>query len=188
LLSLFAKPITIPPTVVAQWLRRGCPHQLYFIVMSDSGASMSNNSEHKLFEPLVLTINIAMGKNHSPEKIADTILQMLDRHRLTVYARPNQVSLLNGHGRVLIAVLEDPGITQRALSQYLGVSESNINNSIKILMKNNLITKTKVKNKNTYSFNYKDGLKHPDISRFLDTLMPFIKKFMDEDGDSTNSE
>ena len=142
---------------------------------------MSNNSEHKLFEPLVVTINIAMGKNHSPEVVADTILRLLDRHRLTVYSRANQVSLLNGHGRVLIAVLEDPGITQRALAQYIGVSESNINNSIKVLMKNNLITKTKVKNKNTYSFNYKEGLKHPDISRFLDTLMPFVKKFVDDE-------
>lgn len=145
---------------------------------------MSNNSEHKLFEPLVVTINVALGKNGSAEVIADRILQLLDRHRLTVYSRPNQVSLLNSHGRVLIAVLEDPGITQRALSQYLGVSESNINNSIKILMKNNLITKTKVKNKNTYNFNYAEGLKHPDISRFLDTLMPFVKKYVDDNLDS----
>jgi predicted transcriptional regulator len=152
--------------------------------ITKSGELMSNNSEHKLFEPLVVTINVALGKNGSAETIADKILQLLDRHRLTVYSRPNQVSLLNSHGRVLIAVLEDPGITQRALSQYIGVSESNINNSIKILMKNNLITKTKVKNKNTYSFNYKEGLNHPDISRFLDTLMPFVQKYVNDNSDS----
>jgi len=49
-----------------------------------------------------------------------------------------------------------------------------------LLLKNKLITKTKVRNRNTYSFNFKEGLNHPDISRFLDTLMPEVKKYVEE--------
>ena len=132
--------------------------------------------EHLLFEPLKVAIDTALERGQGGEQIADQILRLLDRHRLTVYARPDQIALLNHHGRTLIAILEDPGITQRALSQYLGVSESNVNMSVKQLLKNNLITKTKVKNKNRYSFNYEHGMHHPDISRLLDTLLPYIKE------------
>ncbi len=107
-------------------------------------------------------------------------MRLLDRKRVVTYAKPGQIQLLNSHGRVLIAILEDPGITQRALSQYLGVSESNINASVKLLLSNKLITKTKVKNRNTYSFNFEEGLKHPDISRFLDTLIPYIKQYAEK--------
>lgn len=151
--------------------------------MNETGKTKSNNCEHKLFEPLSTTISIALGKGKSAETIADEILRLLDRERLTVYASKNHIPLMNSHGRVLIAILEDPGITQRALSQYIGVSESNINNSVKLLLKNNLITKTKSKNKNTYYFNYKEGLQHPDISRMLDTMMPYVKKLTEEGTD-----
>ena len=131
--------------------------------------------QHELFEPLRATIEIALSTNKNGEQIADEILKLLDRKRVVSYARKGQISLLSSHGRVLIAILEDPGITQRALSQYLNVSESNINASVKLLMKDNLIIKTKIKNKNRYEFNYEHALMHPDISRFIDTLMPYIK-------------
>lgn len=140
---------------------------------------MSNSGEHELFQPLRTTIDVAMSQGKSGEQIADEILRLLDRKRLVTYSRAGQIQLLNSHGRVLIAILEDPGITQRALSQYLGVSESNINASVKLLLKNGLITKMKVKNRNAYSFNFEEGLLHPDISRFLDTLIPYVKQLAD---------
>lgn len=140
----------------------------------------SNNEQHFLLEPLRATIEAAMQQSKSGEQIADEIMRLLDRKRVVTYAKPGQIQLLNSHGRVLIAILEDPGITQRALSQYLGVSESNVNASVKLLLSNKLITKTKVKNRNTYSFNFEEGLKHPDVSRFLDTLIPYIKQYAEK--------
>ena len=148
--------------------------------MINSAETVSINSKLEIFEPLKITIQIAMDKGESAEAVTDKIMHLLDRHHLVTYAKPNQVQLLNSHGRVLIAIIEDSGITQRALSKYIGVSESNINHSVKLLLKNKLITKTKVRNRNTYSFNFKEGLNHPDISRFLDTLMPEVKKYVEE--------
>lgn len=135
--------------------------------------------DHFLFEPLRVAIDTAMSRGSNGEEIADSILRLLDRHRLTTYARPDQIPLLSTTGRTLIAIIEDPGITQRALSQYIGISETHINNAVKQLLKNNLITKTKVKGRNSYTFNYKEGLNHPDISRLLDTLLPYIKLLAD---------
>lgn len=151
--------------------------------MFNSAENPSINSKLEIFEPLHVTIQIALDKGESAEAVTDKIMRLLDRHHLVVYAKPNQVQLLNSHGRVLIAIIEDSGITQRALSKYIGVSESNINHSVKLLLKNKLITKTKVKNRNTYAFNFEEGLNHPDISRFLDTLMPMVKKYVESKED-----
>jgi predicted transcriptional regulator len=142
----------------------------------DGQALQSNDKDvHFLFEPLRDVIAIATAQGEGNEQIVDRILRLLDKKRLVSYALPGQIQLLNSHGRILVAILEDPGITQRALSQYVGVSESNVNASVKQLLKNNLITKQKIKNKNQYFFNYEHALKHPDISRLLYTLLPYVK-------------
>jgi predicted transcriptional regulator len=143
----------------------------------DGQALQSNDKDvHFLFEPLRDVIAIATAQGEDSEQLVDRILRLLDKKRLVSYALPGQIQLLNSHGRILIAILEDPGITQRALSQYVGVSESNVNASVKLLLKNNLITKQRIKNKNQYFFNYAEALGHPDISRFLDTLLPYVQK------------
>lgn len=142
----------------------------------DSQALHSNDKDvHFLFEPLRDVIALSTERNENGEQLVDRILRLLDKKRLVTYAAPHQIQLLNSHGRVLIAILEDPGITQRALSQYVGVSESNVNATIKLLLKNDLITKTRVKNRNQYFFNYEKALDHPDISRFLNTLLPYVQ-------------
>lgn len=148
--------------------------------MDEQALHTSDKDVHFLFEPLRDVINIATSQGEGNEQLVDRILRLLDKKRLVSYASPHQIQLLNSHGRILIAILEDPGITQRALSQYVGVSESNVNASVKLLLKNNLITKTRVKNKNQYFFNYAEALKHPDISRFMDTLLPYVKQIADQ--------
>ena len=67
-------------------------------------------------------------------------------------------------------MLEDPEITQRALSVYLGVTESNIHKAVKTLVDSELIAKTKVKGRNKYQINKNRALEHPDISRLIYAL------------------
>lgn len=143
--------------------------------MVEQALHSNDKDVHFLFEPLRDVIALATSQGEDNEQLVDRILRLLDKKRLVSYASPHQIQLLNSHGRILVAILEDPGITQRALSQYVGVSESNVNASVKLLLKNSLITKEKVKNRNQYFFNYEHALKHPDISRFLYTLLPYVK-------------
>jgi predicted transcriptional regulator len=75
---------------------------------------------------------------------------------------------------VLLAILEDPGITQRALSVYLRVSESNVQKSLRLLLKDGIIVKKRVANRNQYEFDRDAGIAHPDIKRILGTLLPMV--------------
>lgn len=111
-----------------------------------------------------------MGNGLDVSDAVTELLKTLDQQRMIHYAPAGTLGLLSTHGRVLVAIMEDPNITQRALSIYLGVSESNIQKSIKALSDADIITKTKVNGYNTYRLNLIDGLKHPDISRFYDAI------------------
>lgn len=132
------------------------------------------DQNHPFAEQLRSVIETEIANQTSVDKLTDGILQTLDRNKLLYYADPGRLNLLNAHGRVLIAVLEDPGITQRALSIYLGVSESNINKSLRLLVKDGLIEKRRDGIRNRYQFNVQRGLEHPDISRFARTLIPLF--------------
>jgi len=108
------------------------------------------------------------------DQMVDLVLKTLDREKLLYYADPGRLPLLNNHGRVLVAILEDPGITQRALSVYLRVSESNVQKSLKLLLKDGVIQKTRVGNRNKYKFNDELGFSHPDVRRILECLVPLL--------------
>ena len=104
------------------------------------------------------------------KKVSDRVLQYLDEQKLLYYSDPGRVQILNNNGRVLLAIIEDPGVTQRALSVYLRVSESNVQKSVTALLKDGLISKRKDGNRNVYQFNPDLGLNHPDVARLLKCL------------------
>lgn len=108
------------------------------------------------------------------EGAVEAVLGVLDKEKLLYYADPGRVAILNNHGRVLLAILEDPGITQRALSVYLRVSESNVQKSLRILLADGIIAKKRVGNRNHYEFKKEKGLSHPDVRRLLQNLLPLV--------------
>jgi DNA-binding MarR family transcriptional regulator len=96
-------------------------------------------------------------------------LRTLDQQKMISYSSPDEISILSPAGRVLVAIMEDPSITQRALSVYLGVTESNVQKAIRILVNSGLVKKTKVRGRNIYSVSEK-ALSHSDICRFFDGI------------------
>jgi DNA-binding transcriptional ArsR family regulator len=132
------------------------------------------DQSHPFADKINLIISTKLGSGDEAEKLTRELLAALDKDKLLYYADPGRVNLLNSHGRVLVAILEDPGITQRALSVYLNVSESNINKSLRILLKDGIIEKRKEGNRNYYQFNLSSGLDHPDIHRFTQALLPLL--------------
>jgi predicted HTH transcriptional regulator len=133
---------------------------------------MSNNQNHPIAEVLTTTLIEALESEADLQQTVDLLLKTLDREKLLYYSDPGRLPILNNHGRVLVAILEDPGVTQRALSVYLRVSESNVQGSLKKLLKDGIIVKQKVGNRNTYSFDYQSGFSHPDVRRILECLVP----------------
>jgi hypothetical protein len=126
--------------------------------------------EHVLREPLEQSIRAALESGSSSSDVVETVLKTLNSQRMIMYSAKDEISLITPAGRVLVAMLEDPEITQRALSVYLGVTESNIHKAVKTLVDSELIAKTKVKGRNKYQINKKRALEHPDISRLIYAL------------------
>jgi predicted transcriptional regulator len=86
----------------------------------------------------------------------------------------NIVSLLTPYGRVLILLIERPGLTVREMSVFLGVTETNITKAITKLQSEDLIARTKVNGRFEYSIVFENAENHSDIRR----LISFISKII----------
>lgn len=102
--------------------------------------------------------------------IVDAVLKTLDKQKVFRYHNENAINLISTSGRVLIALMEDPTMTQRALSVYLDLSETMIDKTVKLLIQNGLITKTKTQRQNIYKVNLEEVKKHPDIQHLKDAI------------------
>ena len=136
------------------------------------GAKDSKNREHVIRAPLEAAISEAVTSGLSTDGILESVLKTLDQQRMISYSSKEDMPILGPTGRVLVAIMEDSTITQRALSVYLGVTESNVQKSIKSLLSAGLITKTKINSRNVYKINKEAVLRHPDITRFYDVIAP----------------
>lgn len=100
----------------------------------------------------------------------DQLMQALDRAKLFRYHNDESVSLMSTAGKVLAAIIEDPTLTQRAISVYLGCSETLVDKTVKTLVESGLITKTKVNRKNVYKISLKNVKNHSDITHLSGVL------------------
>lgn len=100
----------------------------------------------------------------------EAILKTLDEQKIFRYHQDDGVSLLSTSGRVLITIISDPGMTIRAISVYLDLSETMIDKTVKTLVAGGLITKTKVQRQNVYQINKNLILKQQDIHRFFSAI------------------
>lgn len=110
-----------------------------------------------------------------PVEMVDKVLQTLDKQKVFRYHNDDDINLVSTNGRVLIALLEDSTMTQRALSVYLGLSETMIDKTIKTLMNKGLVTKTKVQRQNTYKVNIEKLKIHPDIQHLNGVITNIFK-------------
>lgn len=108
--------------------------------------------------------------NVDSSSIIDTVMSTLDKQKLLRYHNEGEISLISTPGRVLIALLEDPSMTQRALSVYLDLSETMIDKTIKSLISRGLITKTKFNRQNIYKVNTNEVKNHPDIQHLMSVM------------------
>lgn len=101
------------------------------------------------------------------EVAVEEILKTLDKQKLFRYHRDSDVNLLSTAGRVLVAIIEDPTMTLRAISVYLDLSETMIDKTVKYLIEGGLITKTKANRRNVYKLNKKLIKEQQDIQHVL---------------------
>ena len=107
------------------------------------------------------------------DPVVERLMHALDTTKLFRYHNDETVNLLSTPGRVLVAIIEDPTMTQRAISVYLGCSETLVDKTVKALVDAGIITKTKVNRKNIYAVDFEKVKSHSDIqhvSAIIDAL------------------
>lgn len=100
----------------------------------------------------------------------ELVMEALDKKKVFRYHTEDTVDLLSTAGKVLVVLLDDPTITQRAISVYLDMSETMIDKTIKSLASAGLITKTKVNRQNIYKVNTELILQHQDVQKFFSAI------------------
>jgi len=110
------------------------------------------------------------------EELLHKVMSTLDKKKVLRYHNEDEISLLSTPGRVLVAILEDPAMTQRALSVYLDLSETMIDKTVKSLISKGLITKTKLNRQNIYKVNIELLKNHPDIQHFSEVISTIFKQ------------
>jgi DNA-binding MarR family transcriptional regulator len=141
--------------------------------------------DHILREPLISRIEyqVSLGDGMDAEQVAEAVLNTLNDYGVIQYAPKGTLPLLSASGRVLVCIVANPDATLRELGMMLGVSESTVAKQVAQLVDANLITRTKVKGRNTYRLIAETAVLHADLKRFSETVQ---KAFGDDPGDSTN--
>lgn len=119
----------------------------------------------QLFTPIELLIK--ENAHLSPEELAQKIVNAVSNTHGISYSSKKEINLLTASARVLITIVQQPNITVRALAIYIGVSEAAVLKSLKMLIDNNLIAKTKVNGKNNYRIVKESFENHSDIIHLL---------------------
>lgn len=129
--------------------------------------SKKKNANKELLSSLEVVLSAI---NSTPEELAKKVLETLEGNSAVFYGRKDELSLFSGPARVLVVLTEQPDITPRATAIYLGISEAAVHKSLKILLDNGLIAKTKVKGRNVHKIVPKTLLEHSDIMHALNAI------------------
>lgn len=113
---------------------------------------------------------LSSSESKDADFLVNAVLKTLDKQKVFRYHNENAISLISTSGRVLVALMEDPTMTQRALSVYLDLSETMIDKTVKLLIQNGLITKTKTQRQNIYKVNVEEVKNHPDIQHLKEAI------------------
>ena len=125
-------------------------------------------------------IHAALGVG-SKDGAVDEVLRALDKQKVFRYHNDDVISLLSTAGRILVVLIDDQTMTQRAISVYLDLSETMIDKTVKSLIAAGLVTKTKVNRQNVYKINKENVMKHPDIRKFYDAIITLSGNPHDEE-------
>jgi len=133
-----------------------------------------NKRDHVLREPLEKVVAQAIANNAKTKELVETILLELDEQNLIAYTPRTKVNLFTPAGRLLVMLIERPGLTIREMSVSLGCSTTAIAHALSLLDKDKLITRTKIKGRYEYRVNNQTSRYHPDLRRLIRSLQDIL--------------
>jgi uncharacterized membrane protein len=149
-----------------------CYHTCY-------GASVTspydNRRDHVLREPLEKVVAKAVAANEETSQIVEAILAELDEQNLIYYKPRNAMNLFTPSGRVLVMLLDRPGMTVREMSVSLGCSTASIIKSLSMLDKDGLLVRSKQDGRNEYRIKPEAAVAHQDLRRLVRVIAAALK-------------
>ena len=122
-----------------------------------------------LTEPIKKLVQRGMAVNMSSEQMAREIARAI-----AGASYPHgEINLLTSPARMLVTLILEPTMTQRALSISLGISEAAVQKTIRQLTQKKLVTKRKIKNRNIYSVDAQVFMEIPDIAMLIRVIESF---------------
>jgi hypothetical protein len=141
-----------------------------------------NRRNHVLRRPLEKAIE-SSGLEDSSE-LVEVVLKTLDEQRVIAYSSNDTLAILTAAGRTLVVIAERPDSTLREIGAILGVGESTVAKSVSLLVRHNLIARTKIAGRNIYSLNKEELRNHPDMRRYNDAVLSVLYSETFDGGDS----
>jgi predicted transcriptional regulator len=134
-----------------------------------------NRRDHAIRGPLEKIVKQARANNATAKELVESILEELDEQNIIAYTPKSNVNLLTPAGRILIYLIETPGLTVRELTVSLGVTDTAVIKALSLLSKSKLVARTKVKGRYEYRINLNNTRYHPDLRRLIRTISTVIK-------------
>lgn len=137
-----------------------------------------NRRDHVLRQPLERIVARAIIDGAETAQIVESVLTELDEQNLIYYKPRNAMNLFTPAGRVLVMLLERPGLTVREMSVSLGCSTASIIKSLSLLDKDGLLVRQKKDGRYEYRILPDAAVTHQDLRR----LVRVIAKALESDG------
>jgi predicted transcriptional regulator len=127
-----------------------------------------------LREPLERAVAVALANNADLKGLVESVLLELDEQNLIAYKPKSSVNFFTPAGRLVMMLMERPGLTVREMSVTLGCSQTAVIKGLSVLEREKLTKRKKVNGRYEYSLNYgklKDHAELRRLIRVISTLM-----------------
>ena len=133
-----------------------------------------NRRDHVLREPLERAIATAIANNEDLKGLVESVLLELDEQNIIAYKSKSSINLFTPAGRLVMMLMERPGLTVREISVTLGCSQTAVIKALSVLDREKLIKRKMVKGRYEYCLDYGNLKKHAELRRLIRVISTLI--------------
>lgn len=127
-----------------------------------------------LREPLERAIATAIANNADLKGLVESVLLELDEQNLIAYKSKSSINMFTPAGRMVMMLMERPGLTVREISVTLGCSQTAVIKALSVLDREKLVKREKIKGRYEYYLNYSNLKKHAELRRLIRVISTLI--------------
>ena len=110
------------------------------------------------------------------ELAIEYVMEALNEARILSYSNKKTLALLTQTGRAFVVLIEYPDSSIRDVASKMGVLENSANRAMTKLVEEGVVERQMRGNSFTYTPNYKEVWKHPDVWRFALAILRMSKE------------